>query len=142
MRSVNSGRVIAGGLVAGLIMNISEAALHGGVLGPDVTSLYEALGRTPVASPAALTLLVAATFVLGLTAVWLYAAMRPRFGPGPKTAILAGLAVWACAHLFSGAYLAGGFPGLITPRLAWLPVAWGLVEAPLATLAGAWLYRE
>jgi hypothetical protein len=28
------------------------------------------------------------------------------------------------------------------PKLAWLPVAWGLIEAPLGTLAGAWLYKE
>jgi hypothetical protein len=46
------------------------------------------------------------------------------------------------AHLWSGVYLGCGFPGLITPKLAWLPVAWGLVEAPVGTLAGAWLYKE
>jgi hypothetical protein len=46
------------------------------------------------------------------------------------------------AHLWSGVYLGAGFAGLISPRLAWGPVAWGLVEAPLATLAGAWLYKE
>ena len=86
--------------------------------------------------------LVAMTFVLGVASVWLYAAIRPRFGPGATTALAAGLAVWVIAHLWSGVYLGAGFAGLITPRLAWLPVVWGLVEAPLGTLAGAWLYRE
>jgi hypothetical protein len=35
-----------------------------------------------------------------------------------------------------------GFYGLITPKLAFLPILWGLVEAPLATVVGAWLYKE
>jgi hypothetical protein len=82
------------------------------------------------------------TFVLGIASVWLYAAIRPRYGAGPKTAVCAGLAVWILAHLWSGVYLGAGFAGLVTPRLAFLPVAWGLFEAPLGTLAGAWLYRE
>jgi hypothetical protein len=86
--------------------------------------------------------LIAATFVLGVTAVWLYAAIRPRYGPGPRAAIYAGIAVWLLAHLWSGVYLGAGFTGLITPRLAWIPVPWGLIEAPLGTLVGAWLYRE
>ena len=30
-------------------------------------------------------------FVLGLVVVWTYVAIRPRFGPGPKTALLAAL---------------------------------------------------
>ncbi|HSE60477.1 MAG TPA: hypothetical protein VLA99_17380 [Nitrospiraceae bacterium] len=29
-----------------------------------------------------------------LSALWLYAAIRPRFGAGPKTALYAGLGVW------------------------------------------------
>ena len=32
--------------------------------------------------------------------------------------------------------------GINWGRLALLPVAWGLIEAPLGTLVGAWLYRE
>jgi hypothetical protein len=58
------------------------------------------------------------------------------------TAICAGLAVWILAHLWSGVYLFAGFTGLITDKLALLPIASGLIEAPLGTLAGAWLYKE
>jgi hypothetical protein len=142
MGSINWGRVIGGGLAAGLVMNISEAALHGGVLGQDGMDLFKSLGIVATPQPWQLALLIVMTFVLGIASVWLYAAIRPRYGAGPKTAICAGLAVWVLAHLWSGAYLAAGFTGLITPRLAWLPVAWGLVEAPLGTLVGAWLYKE
>ncbi len=142
MQRINVGRVILGGLLAGLVMNLSEAALHGGVLGKDGAELFRSFGVPDSPNPVYMAALVGVTFVIGIAAVWLYAAIRPRFGAGPQTAIVAGLAVWVLAHVWSGVYLGAGFAGLVTPRLAWLPVAWGLVEAPLGTLAGAWLYRE
>jgi hypothetical protein len=46
--------------------------------------------------------------VIGVLLVWLYAAMRPRFGPGFKTAAYAALVIWLCGLLFySGWYLTG-----------------------------------
>ena len=82
------------------------------------------------------------TYVLGIASVWLYAAIRPRYGAGAGTAAIAGVAVWVIAHLWSGVYLGMGFLSMIPPKLAYLPVAWGLIEAPLGTVAGAWLYKE
>lgn len=144
MAKINMVRVIIGGLVAGLIMNISEFMLHGGVLAQEGARLMEdrkKLGFNVQPDPTELTWLVAITFVLGFLAVWTYAAIRPRFGPGPKTAICAGLAVWAMSYLYSGVYLHAGIT-IVPAKLTWLPVAWGLVEVPLATLVGAWLYKE
>lgn len=142
MEGINWRRVTVGGLVAGLVMNVGEATLHGGVLGQDGRELFERLSVDTSPQPIQTISLIAVTFVLGIAAVWLYAAIRPRFGPGARTAVYAGLAVWVLAHLWSGVYLGAGFAGVITPRLALVPVAWGLVEAPLATLVGAWLYKE
>jgi hypothetical protein len=142
MSTMNVPRILVGGLIAGLIMNIGEAGLHAGVLGDDAAQLYERL-RVPAPDPAAnIPMLVGVTFLVGLGAVWLYAAIRPRFGAGPRTALLAGLAVWLFAHLWSGVYLGNGYPEIITPRLAWIPVVWGFFEATLATVAGAALYKE
>src|SRR5207249_8900333 len=39
-------------------------------------------------------------FVLGVGCVWLYAAIRPRFGPGVGTAACAGAVVWFFAYLY------------------------------------------
>jgi hypothetical protein len=142
MGKINWGRVILGGLLAGLVMNIGEAALHAGLLGQDYRALLEQRGVAAEGDPARLSLLVIMTFVLGVAAVWLYAAIRPRYGPGPKTAICAGLAVWLFAHLWSGVYLGVSFGDLIPAKLAWLPVVWGFFEAPIGTLAGAWVYKE
>jgi hypothetical protein len=123
-------------------MNASEAALHGGMLGEDARQLFARYQVPDLTSPAPMASLIAMTFVLGIVSVWLYAAIRPRYGAGPRTAVVAGLAVWVMAHLWSGIYLGMGFMGLITPRLAFLPIAWGLVEAPLGTVVGAWVYQE
>lgn len=142
MGQINWGRVIGGGLLAGLVMNMSEAALHGGMLGQEVADLYKRLNITDSPSPIYLVSLIVITFVLGIASVWLYAAIRPRYGAGPKTAICAGLAVWVLAHVWSGFYIGAGLAGIVPPKVAWLPVAWGLIEAPLGTLAGAWLYKE
>lgn len=142
MGSINWSRVIAGGLVAGVVMNAGEAALHGGVLGSDAEQLFARYGVPLPASPVPIIALVAMTFVLGIASVWLYAAIRPRYGAGAKTAIVAGLAVWVLSHLWSGVYLGMGFTGLIPSKLAYLPIAWGLIEASLGTIVGAWLYKE
>ncbi|MEO8678121.1 MAG: hypothetical protein ABI665_03690 [Vicinamibacterales bacterium] len=142
MTGINWTRVGLGGLVAGLVMNAGEAALHGGILGADAQALAAQYQINAPASAVPIASLVATTFVLGIAAVWLYAAIRPRYGAGPKTAMLAGFAVWVMAHLWSGVYLGMGIPGLVTARLAFLPIAWGLAEAALATLAGAWFYSE
>jgi hypothetical protein len=61
--------------------------------------------------------------VLGIALVWLCAAVRPRFGPGPKTAVITGLAAW--------------FTNLVV-----IILIWEFFEVPIATLAGAWLYQE
>jgi len=142
MSNMNISRILVGGAVAGLIMNVSEAALHAGVLGGDVGRLYQALNVPPPSPAANVPILIAATFVLGFVAVWLYAAIRPRFGAGAGTASIAGLVVWVLSHVWSGVYLGNGYPGIIPARLAWIPVIWGLFEAILATLAGAALYKE
>jgi hypothetical protein len=139
---INRRRVIVGGLVTGLLLNMGEAALHAGVLSSASRAMYAALGRTEPADPMYLVWLVALTFAQGIAALWLYAAIRPRFGPGPKTALCAGLAVWFFSAVYAAVYIYAGFPGLVPGTLVWTPVVWGLVQFPLATLAGAALYRE
>jgi hypothetical protein len=142
MASIGWGRVIAGGLLAGLIMNVGEAILHGALLARAGTEAYLALGRTVPADPIYLASLIALTFAQGVAAVWLYAAIRPRYGPGPGTALRAGLAVWFFSAVYAALYLHSGFAGIFPPGVVWPPVAWELVEFPLATLAGAAVYKE
>jgi hypothetical protein len=125
-------------------MNVSQFVLHAVVLARDGAKLIEdwkKLGLNIEPDPMLLLWLVAITFGLGVMALWTYAAIRPRFGPGPRTAVIAGLAVWALSYFYAGVYVYAGI--VVMPmKLTWLPVAWSLVEVPVATLVGAWLYQE
>jgi len=144
MGKINVGRVIGAGLLAGLIMNVSQFVLHAVVLAGDGAKLMEdwkKLGLNIEPDPMLLLWLVAVTFGLGVMALWTYAAIQPRFGPGPRTAVVAGLAVWALSYFYAGVYVYAGMV-ILPMKLTWLPVAWSLVEVPVATLVGAWLYKE
>lgn len=139
MGKINWGRVIGGGLVAGLVISIGEFVLNEPILGEQWAAAVESLGLPPMGGQAIATFVIGA-FLLGIAAVWLYAAIRPRFGPGPKTAVCAGLTVW----FFSYLYVSLGMMGmnLFPTNLLVIGTLWGLVEIPLATLLGASLYKE
>lgn len=139
MSEVNNGRVLVGGLLAGLVINIGEFLRDGILLADSVAAALEALGLgEPSAGDMLIFTLVG--FAFGIVTVWLYAAIRPRFGPGPRTAVVAGLAVWVLVFPLPSItfYAMGMFPG------GWMLVAnvWGLVEMPLAAVVGAWIYHE
>src|SRR5262245_9348385 len=139
MGKINTGRVILGGLVAGLVINFSEFILNGLILARQLEAAMRALNK-PIVGHEAIAYFVIGGFVLGILMIWLYAAIRPRFGAGPKTAICAGLTVWAFAYFYS----AIGFiaMGLFPTNLMLIGLVWGLVELPIAALAGAALYQE
>jgi hypothetical protein len=141
MSKMNLSRILAGGFLAGLVMNVGEAALHAGVLGEETSTLYKTL-NAPLPNPGAtIPLLVGTTFLMGFTAMWLFAAIHPGFGGRVKTAAIVGVVVWLLSHVWAGVYLGAGYAGIFTFKLAWIPVAWGFFESMLATLAGSVLYR-
>jgi hypothetical protein len=79
-------------------------------------------------------------FGIGIMAVWVYAAVRPRFGPGVRTAICASLVVWGLAYLYPN--VSTIILGLFPTRLMIIATVWGLVEVLVAGVAGAWIYTE
>jgi hypothetical protein len=136
---INVGRVIGGGLLCGLVINISETILNVVVVAADMEAALKernlpAPGMSPIMG------FVVFAFLLGIATVWLYAAIRPRFGPGVKTAVIAGVAVWLLAYVYSG--LGMTFMGFFPLGLMTFTLVWGLVEVVAGAVAGAWLYRE
>ncbi len=139
MAGINTGRVIAGGLVAGLIINISETILNAFAVSRQMDAALAARNLPPVTG-GAIAYFVLWGFATGILLVWLYAAIRPRFGPGPKTAVCAALVVWFLAYLSSGAAMvATGIMPLGLTVIGWV---WGVVELIAASLAGARIYQE
>ncbi len=139
MGKINMGRVILGGLLAGLIIDIGESVLNGVILGKEMEAAMQALNR-PMVGGGAIAVFLVLGFLLGIAAVWTYAAIRPRFGAGPKTAVCAGLLVW----FFSYFYPSAGFAAmeLFPTKLITWGLVWGVVEIVVASVAGAWAYKE
>jgi hypothetical protein len=138
MGKVNWVRVILGGLLTGVIINVFEFILNGLLLAKDMQAAISALGKQMGGGQ--LLMFAAWGFLVGIFAVWLYAGIRPRYGAGLKTALCAGLAVWCLGYL-----LADVTPlalKLFPIRLTVIGLAVGLVEDSVGTLADAWLYRE
>ena len=85
--------------MAGLVINISETILNVPVMG---TQMEAALAERnlPAIGGGAIGVFVIGSFVIGIVLAWLYAAIRPRLGPGPRTAVAAGVLVWFLAYLW------------------------------------------
>jgi len=79
-------------------------------------------------------------FIIGIIAVWLYAAIRPRFGARPITAIIAGFIFWILSVLLP--YLSFGSIGMFPAGLLAIDAIIGLVILVVSTLLGAWIYQE
>jgi hypothetical protein len=140
MGKINFGRAVLGGLLAGLILNIGEYLLNEILLGKRWSDALAALSRSMPEGAGDMAFFIILTFALGVFTVWIYAAIRPRFGAGPMTAICAGLIVWFLASLYTSASM---FPIRLFPsRLLLYGTVWEFFEFPIAALAGAWIYRE
>ncbi|HEY2975509.1 MAG TPA: hypothetical protein VGJ48_23545 [Pyrinomonadaceae bacterium] len=139
MNKINFGRVILGGLLAGLLLNIGEFLLNAVVLA-DQMKAFNAQHNFAEPGTSFMIMAVVLTFVLGIVMVLGYASIRPRFGPGVKTALIASLFAWFGLYFYMGLFFAVLF-GISTGTCI-MTMVWGLVEYAIATVAGAWLYRE
>ena len=139
--ATNTGKVIVGGLVAGVVLNIGDFLINSVLLAEQQAAEMTRLGLDPAAMQSFAGILpwIVIDFLFGLLIVWTYAAIRPRFGPGVSTAIIAGLIPYLGATLVLAGFTSMGMftIGLfITASIA------SLVNTAIASVAGAWLYTE
>jgi len=140
MGKINYARVLAGTIVAGAFYFLSDGIIHGAVLGPEHMTAISAAGKPVTHDPTAYAYFIAYDVGKGLVAVLLYAATRPRFGRGVKTAIRCGVLAW--------------FATEVLPQIAAMPIPFydkpfywkwlGLEFVPMVVGAvlGAWVYKE
>jgi hypothetical protein len=137
---INTGRVILGGIVAGIVADVLGFVVDGWLLAPQWNAGMKVLGR-----PELTTLQNVSFNILGLVqgifTIWLYAAIRPRFGPGPKTAVCAGLASWFAAVLLANLSFMW-VTGLFPTNLTVMTTIGGIFEWVIGALVGAALYNE
>jgi hypothetical protein len=139
MGGINVGRWLAGGLVAAAVIFVLEGVASTLYM-TDMQTALEAHGLAMEMTPSVWVLAVLLSLLLGLVLVFFYAAARPRFGAGPRTAVIVAVALWLGSTVLSlaGYYMLGLYPpGML--------VMWGLVglvELIVAALVGGWIYRE
>ena len=142
MTKINFARLFVGGLIASVLLFVSDGFLHEQVFKQYWEYVYQALGAKPPESPHAMAMVYFFIFELGrgFGAVFLYALMRPLFGVGPKTAVLSAIAAWLA---FSVTAPAEFLPLWFYGRRLWVMVAAAqLVTSIVANLIAAWIYRD
>jgi hypothetical protein len=140
MGKINVARWILGGIVAGIVGDIVGFLVDGWWLAGRWAADMTLLGK-PTFNTIQIIQFNIVALVVGVVAIWIYAGIRPRFGPGPKTAIAAGLAVWIVGFLLpniSFMYI----PYLFSHHLTLFTTLGNLVSCVLGTLAGAAVYKE
>jgi hypothetical protein len=138
---INYGRVILGGIVGGIIAGFFDWFLNGVLMGQLWEDAMKSLNRTNAFSGAAFLFCLFLVFsIAGILLVWVYAAIRPRFGAGVRTAVYAGLVLWAVAVLLPN--VMNAVTGLYSPRLMLYSTLAGIVGTVVGAIAGAALYKE
>jgi hypothetical protein len=140
MNKTNLGRVILGGIVAGIVANILGYIVDGVLLAPQWNAAMQALGKAELSTNQIMAMIIIG-LAYGIFAIWLYAALRARYGAGPKAAVTAGLAVWVAGVLLPNAGFMG-VTGFFPMNLTIMTTAAGIVEWVAGTLAGAALYKD
>jgi hypothetical protein len=140
MGRINLGRVVLGGIVAGIVIDIWEGVMRGILLNAEGARMLAALHVRNAISARQMAAFNVWGIVVGILAVLLYAAIRPRVGAGPKTAVIAGLLTWTLV------FAIGAMPFAF---MHLLPVAFAVKTACsegvmmiVAGLVGAALYKE
>jgi hypothetical protein len=138
---INTGKIIAGGLLAGLVYAVLDFVTSVLVLGAENTANATRLGLDAAAfeSPGFIASLILIDFLGGFLVVFIYAAIRPRFGSGPGTAVIAALLLYLnVAFVLFVLAESGVFP----MSLYWKTAGLQLIVTVAGALAGARVYSE
>jgi hypothetical protein len=139
MGKINYGRAILGGLLAGFVINVGEFVLNEVLFKKQLEEMVKQ-HNLPTPGVAFIATAVLLTFILGIIIVMTYAMIRTHLGPGPKTAICAGLTFWFAIYVYAGILNSTLFG--VEPSLMAIGLVWGAGEYVLGSLAGGWLYKE
>ncbi len=137
---MNRAKIIIGGLLAGLVMNVIDFIVNVPLLGEQWAVATKALNLTTMTSEGGSAAgWITTDFLAGIALVWLYASIRPRYGAGPKTAIIAGAAIWFVMTLVHSSYV---FLGIYPLNLIAVSALGGYIAIIAGALAGCAVYKE
>jgi hypothetical protein len=140
--AINTKKVVLGGLAAGFVMNVIDFVFNMYVVGARMKAETDAFKpglADQMNTTSVMVSYIIMDFALGILLVWTYAAIRPRFGPGAKTAVYAAILFWLLGGIFYSGYL---HMGMMSMGLWWTFAFVGLVNFLISAWVGARLYTE
>jgi hypothetical protein len=140
MGKMNFRRWLLAGLVAGVISDILGYLIDGVWLAPYWRSGMQSLGLTGFA-PSVWAWFNVLGVVSGLMAMWIYVAIRPRFGTSANTAFKAAMVAWVLSSLIPNLSFMV-FGGFFSHQLAAYTTLGAFVQIVVGVMAGATLYKE
>ena len=139
--AINTGRVVGGGIVAGIIMNGLDALWGNFVMKDEYQAMATRMGMDPkiLETFSGMMPWILCDFVLGLLVVWTYAGFRPRFGAGIQTAIVAAFVPFVAITAVMYGMMSMG----VMTTSVWMESSlFGLVNMIAGGIVGGWLYKE
>lgn len=143
MKKINTWRVFIGGIVAGIVFLVLEFIIEGLFLGRvwgvrEHELFQEKFGQINTGGWYQFINLVT-LFLLFILIIWVYAALRARFGEGAKTALITAALFYLIYILFAVNFVV---LGIIPVKIMLFSLGVNLIELPFAVFAGASVYQE
>lgn len=138
MARINLPRVVVGGVLGGIVCVLLQSFAN--ALG---VRFAAAVDRTQPVSWLPGVALAVEVLVAAPLWTWFYAAIRPRLGPGPRTALIAAFWIWLFLVPYTQLVMVGlGALRLLSLRaLLWVDL-YAFLPIAGALLVGAWVYQE
>ena len=144
MSKINVGRLMLGGVAAGVVMFLADGFIHEVLLHQLWIDTMTAAGRSIAEDESHrardMAFFAVHELLKGVAIAWVYAAIRTRFGAGAKTAAVAGLAVWAI--MFPLPLIAEIPTGFYGPRMVAMWSLCEIVPTVVGGLVAGFLYKE
>ena len=140
MSRIDTKHVLLGGIAASVLLNACDWVTNNYILADQWQHFAQthSVDTFLMGGKSALAQQIAVDCIFGFLLAWLYAAIRPRLGPGASTAVIAAFVVFGVANgqmaLFGG-WLIGWDLFIRTSALS-------LVALIIAGLAAGWVYQE
>jgi hypothetical protein len=139
---INVKSVLIAGGIAGVVMNLIDIAANFVIVDNGLRQRLDQINPALWAqmnAPGRLLQYILIDFVFAIALVWLYAAIRPQFGAGPKAALVAASYGWA---LYTVTQLLFVMMGLFTIKYVAGNAILTFVNYAATALVGAKFYKE
>jgi hypothetical protein len=140
--AINTQKVLVGGLAAGVVLNVIDYLTNGVLLADRMKAEAEAFKpglSDMMMSRNSIAVYVVSDLIVGMLLIFTYAAIRPRFGAGPRTAVIAALVFWGLGAVITYGYLQ---MGLMSPGSWGMSAIIWMINLVVAASVGAKLYTE